>query len=137
MTKSESILQALFAEVTSALPTFKVVRSRTASIGEVEMPLINIKPVTDEALNYAQNLTRQELIVEFELYVIPQDLPDTVLDVHMQNLHQTIINSVALQALVANVRYSGRQWQFQDADGNANKLTASYAFIYLNPNTSL
>ena len=137
MTKAESILQTLFAEITTALPTFKVARSRTASIGEVEMPFINIKPVTDEALNYAQNITRQELIVEFEFYLVPQDLPDTAVDVHMQTLHQTIVNSAALQALVANVRYSGRQWQFQDADGNANKLTASYAFIYLNPNTSL
>lgn len=137
MTKVESILQALLADVTSAMPTVKVARSRRASVGETELPFLNIKPNIDEATNYANALTRQELTVDFELYLAPQDVPDSAADAHVQTLHETLMGSAALPVLVANVQYKSRQWQFEDADGDAVKLTIVYLFIYLNAKNTI
>lgn len=132
MTKAEAILQALKSELIAGLPAVAIKRSRTSKIGLSEVPLINFKPTTDEGLNYAQGLTKQELTVEFDLHIAPHDEPDSAADPFIESLHQVIVRSSTLADLVENIQYKNRQWQFEDGDGSATKLTISYGFLYIN-----
>ena len=137
MTKVESILQALFTLATAELTGVKVVRSRTARFGESELPALNILPSQDDALNYANQLGRHEFNVELVFNLPPQDIPDQAVDPFVKTLHQSIINSAELNALVAHKQYKNRQWDFDDADGSVVKLTVVYAFTYINSSNQL
>ncbi len=137
MTRAESILVALEALAASALPTVKVVRSRTSRFGESELPALNIKPDIDQANSHANSLNKHEFNVGFDLHLVPQDVPDSAADPYVSTLHQAITDSSALIDLVSKVQYKSRQWQFDDGDDSAVKLTIIYAFTYINLNNQL
>jgi len=132
MTKVESILQALQTIFTASLPTTLVERSRTSRFGESELPAINIKPGTDESINHAQGIRRHDFVVEFELHIEPQDVPDTAADLIIESMHTAMQQSEVLQGLVSHFEYKARQWQFADADGDALQLNVQYLFTYIN-----
>lgn len=137
MTKTEAILQAMKTLANQALVGVKVERSRTSTFGESELPALNIKPGEDEVLNYAQQLNKHEFNVTCELYLPPQNSSDQAADPYVEALHQAIANSATLPAIVSDVHYKSRVWQFEDADGSASKLLITYQFIYLNPSNTL
>jgi len=137
MTKVESILQTLLGALSLNLPDVLITRSRTAAFGDEELPAVNIKPSTDESINYAQLISRNELIVDFNIHVVPKTNADTDIDAIVVNLHEAIIDNQELQELVSNIQYKTRQWSFEDADDTAVWLKMTYAFTYLKPANEL
>lgn len=137
MTKAESILQILLGALSLNLPGVLVTRGRTAAFGDEELPAVDIKPSIDEATNYAQSLSRNELMVDFNIHVVPKTNADTDIDAIVTNLHAAIMNNQDLQLLVSNVQYKTRQWSFDDADDSAVYLKMTYAFTYLKPANEL
>lgn len=131
MTLTESIIQACVAALQAGNTGATVYRGRTSTFGASELPAINVKPETDDAQNYAQNLTRADFNLNFEIHATHGDAADQLADPIMEKLHQALLQNTILSTLCAHIQYKARRWEFEDGDGSATKLTATYVFIYM------
>lgn len=125
----EQILASVTLLLTNAIADARVERSRTVPVERASTPFIRIKPgdETIDSLHSTLIDRRLNLLIEMSGR---GDAPDQTLDPIAALAHKTLMADKTVGGLAIDIEEISREWDFQDADGNAGDLRVFYQVRY-------
>lgn len=128
-----TIAEQILAHVSQAMLTgnigASVFRSRTESFDLVELPAVNLKPVGEATRTLGSGLKANDLDIELDVHVADSP-PDAVADAVISAAHVAITTYTPLLAMIAEISYQSREWEFDDGDEQRGKVTVRYTITY-------
>lgn len=117
-TKREKIMLAAIAELTG-LPGVldgSVFRSRSSALGRAEYPALVVEPVRDVPDNQFTGRLMWAFTFQIAVMVRSSSPGDAVGDPIVESVHDKIMNSAGVYALVSGLTPGSVDWQFVEAD---------------------